>query len=176
MELQLQASSATSLAPNFTKFASFSRTQIPHSKSPLGFFNPGRRNPIIVLAKNKKNKQDTHSFVPKPDEATGPFPEAVLLKQVWPRTLSFFFLAFSTGYWICVELFFFFPTIWVELFLLCLSWLISNNRIWVLNFGMWVVLSFRRKFKKMEDFSLILLMRKNVSQLFCLFFFFFFPS
>ncbi|GLT98945.1 hypothetical protein SLE2022_164170 [Rubroshorea leprosula] len=81
MESLLQASSATSLAPNFPKFTSFSRTQIPHLKSSLWFFNRGRRNPVIVLAKNKKNKQDTHSFVPKPDEATGPFPEAVLLKQ-----------------------------------------------------------------------------------------------
>ncbi|GLT67202.1 hypothetical protein SLA2020_395280 [Shorea laevis] len=81
MESLLQASSATSLAPNFAKFTRFSRTQVPHLKSSLWFFNPGRRNPVIVLAKNNKNKQDTHSFVPKPDEATGPFPEAVLLKQ-----------------------------------------------------------------------------------------------
>lgn len=36
---------------------------------------------MIVGAKKKSNKQDAHSFVPKPDEATGPFPEAVLLKQ-----------------------------------------------------------------------------------------------
>lgn len=34
----------------------------------------------MVRAKKKKDKQDSHSFVPKPDEATGPFPEAVLLK------------------------------------------------------------------------------------------------
>lgn len=31
--------------------------------------------------KNKNNKVDNHSFAPKPDEATGPFPEAVLLKE-----------------------------------------------------------------------------------------------
>ncbi|CAO2821484.1 unnamed protein product [Amaranthus hypochondriacus] len=32
--------------------------------------------------KNSKNsKVDTHSFAPKPDEATGPFPESVLLKE-----------------------------------------------------------------------------------------------
>lgn len=37
---------------------------------------------VIVEAKKKKNKVDKHSFVPRPDEATGPFPEAVLLKEV----------------------------------------------------------------------------------------------
>lgn len=30
---------------------------------------------------SKKKKGDSHNFVPKPDEATGPFPEAVLLKE-----------------------------------------------------------------------------------------------
>ncbi|KAG9457768.1 hypothetical protein H6P81_002276 [Aristolochia fimbriata] len=39
----------------------------------------GRRK--LVIAAAKKKKVDTHSFVPKPDEATGPFPEAVLLKR-----------------------------------------------------------------------------------------------
>ncbi|XP_040990987.1 glutamic acid-rich protein [Juglans microcarpa x Juglans regia] len=40
------------------------------------------RDSVIVGAKNSKNKKaDGHSFVPKPDEATGPFPEAVLLKE-----------------------------------------------------------------------------------------------
>ncbi|CAK7326298.1 unnamed protein product [Dovyalis caffra] len=48
----------------------------------------GLRKSVVVEAKksnksnrNKKNKQDTHSFVAKPDEAVGPFPEAVLLKE-----------------------------------------------------------------------------------------------
>ncbi|KAJ7980429.1 30S ribosomal protein S6 [Quillaja saponaria] len=36
---------------------------------------------VIVRAKKKDKKEDTHSFISKPDEATGPFPEAVLLKQ-----------------------------------------------------------------------------------------------
>lgn len=30
---------------------------------------------------NKKRKEDRHSFVSKPDEATGPFPEALLLRE-----------------------------------------------------------------------------------------------
>lgn len=30
---------------------------------------------------NKKRKEDRHSFIPKPDEATGPFPEALLLRE-----------------------------------------------------------------------------------------------
>lgn len=36
---------------------------------------------MITLAKKRKNKPDSHSFAPKPDEATGPFPEAILLKE-----------------------------------------------------------------------------------------------
>ncbi|KAA3452951.1 acidic leucine-rich nuclear phosphoprotein 32 family member A [Gossypium australe] len=44
----------------------------------------GRRKLLIVEAKKNKNndnKQDSHSFIPKPDETTGFFPEAVLLKE-----------------------------------------------------------------------------------------------
>lgn len=45
----------------------------------------GPRKSVIVGAKKKNNKErkkeDKHSFVSKPDEATGPFPEAVLLKE-----------------------------------------------------------------------------------------------
>ncbi|XP_008801732.2 uncharacterized protein LOC103715764 [Phoenix dactylifera] len=36
---------------------------------------------VVAGAKKRKNKPDSHSFVSKPDEATGPFPEAVLLKK-----------------------------------------------------------------------------------------------
>ncbi|XP_011019409.1 PREDICTED: uncharacterized protein LOC105122164 [Populus euphratica] len=57
------------------------------SARPL-FPSLGLRKSVIVDAKksnknnnNKKNKQDTHSFVAKPDEAIGPFPEAILLKE-----------------------------------------------------------------------------------------------
>ncbi|KAL5996528.1 hypothetical protein ACLOJK_026608 [Asimina triloba] len=43
------------------------------------------RTSVIVGARGKKKKdktkEDAHSFVVKPDEATGPFPEAVLLKK-----------------------------------------------------------------------------------------------
>lgn len=42
----------------------------------------GSRKSVIVGAKKNNKKEDTHSFVAKPDEATGPFPEAVLLKEV----------------------------------------------------------------------------------------------
>ncbi|KAL2534735.1 Translation elongation factor EF1B/ribosomal protein S6 family protein [Abeliophyllum distichum] len=36
----------------------------------------------VAAAKKENNKRESnHSFVPKPDEATGPFPEAVLLKE-----------------------------------------------------------------------------------------------
>ncbi|OWM71079.1 protein WHAT'S THIS FACTOR 1 homolog, chloroplastic [Punica granatum] len=42
-----------------------------------------RRRLVIVGAKKKSkdDRMDSHSFVPKPDEATGLFPEAVLLKE-----------------------------------------------------------------------------------------------
>ncbi|XP_055960786.1 protein REGULATOR OF FATTY ACID COMPOSITION 3, chloroplastic-like isoform X2 [Mercurialis annua] len=46
------------------------------TKLPLGFHS---RKSIIVGA--RKKKEDKHSFVSKEDEATGPFPEAVLLKE-----------------------------------------------------------------------------------------------
>ncbi|KAM2348697.1 hypothetical protein ACFX1X_012297 [Malus domestica] len=43
-----------------------------------------RRSVIVGARKNsnkEKNKEDNHSFASKPDEATGPFPESVLLRQ-----------------------------------------------------------------------------------------------
>ncbi|KAK8671248.1 hypothetical protein V6N13_037848 [Hibiscus sabdariffa] len=59
---------------------------------PYPFFNLprdnsqlGRRKLLIVESKKNKindnDKQDTHSFIPKQDETTGFFPEAVLLKE-----------------------------------------------------------------------------------------------
>lgn len=42
--------------------------------------------------KKKKKKIDSHSFAPKPDEATGPFPESVLLREVFPFFSSSFFV------------------------------------------------------------------------------------
>ncbi|PKA52489.1 hypothetical protein AXF42_Ash019115 [Apostasia shenzhenica] len=44
-------------------------------------FIGGPRILFIVRAKKSKEKPDGHSFVVKPNEATGPFPEAVLLKK-----------------------------------------------------------------------------------------------
>lgn len=45
----------------------------------------GVRKPVTVEAKKctntNKNRVDNHSFVVKPDEAMGPFPEAVLLRE-----------------------------------------------------------------------------------------------
>ncbi|KAF3456400.1 hypothetical protein FNV43_RR01050 [Rhamnella rubrinervis] len=41
----------------------------------------GHRKSVIVGAKKNNEKEDTHSFVARPDEATGPFPESVLLKE-----------------------------------------------------------------------------------------------
>ncbi|PIA60968.1 hypothetical protein AQUCO_00300468v1 [Aquilegia coerulea] len=36
---------------------------------------------LVIVEAKKKKKSDSHSFVSKPNEATGPFPEAVLLKE-----------------------------------------------------------------------------------------------
>ncbi|KAK6930317.1 hypothetical protein RJ641_004411, partial [Dillenia turbinata] len=50
------------------------------------------RKSVIVEAK-KKNKVDSQSFVAKPDEATGPFPEALLLKEKKVEKMENFFLS-----------------------------------------------------------------------------------
>ncbi|GAA0154914.1 ribosomal protein [Lithospermum erythrorhizon] len=50
----------------------------------IASLKPSLSSGIIVAAakKDKKSKkEDRHSFVPKPDESTGPFPESVLLKE-----------------------------------------------------------------------------------------------
>lgn len=53
------------------------------SSSSLPFHSRKLRfSSLIAAANKKKKKDDTHSFVPRPDEATGPFPEAILLKEV----------------------------------------------------------------------------------------------
>ncbi|KAG4956539.1 hypothetical protein JHK84_042517 [Glycine max] len=55
----------------------------PSSSSlPLSLQNKPRKSAsVIVSARKKDKKEDTHSSVPKPDEVTGFFPEAVLLKK-----------------------------------------------------------------------------------------------
>jgi len=57
----------------------------PTSSSLLPFSihnKPRKSASLIVSARKKDKKDDTHSSVPQPDEATGFFPEAVLLKKV----------------------------------------------------------------------------------------------
>jgi len=44
--------------------------------------NPRKSFSLIMNARKKDKKADTHSFVPKSDESTGFFPESVLLKKV----------------------------------------------------------------------------------------------
>ncbi|KAJ8493217.1 hypothetical protein OPV22_014938 [Ensete ventricosum] len=39
------------------------------------------RGLVATGAKKRNKKTDSHSFAPRPDESTGPFPEAVLLKK-----------------------------------------------------------------------------------------------
>ncbi|KAK9992041.1 hypothetical protein SO802_027026 [Lithocarpus litseifolius] len=100
MEALTNASSAAYLTPKASNFAikisSFLRNQNPYTKFANGYFPislsrpfttqklcAGHRDSVIVGAKksHKNKKPDTHSFVPKPEEATEFFPEAVLLKE-----------------------------------------------------------------------------------------------
>lgn len=95
MESVLLTSSSSCSTPNL--FVSFraQNVSINHgfsSKSNLDrthfVFSSSQKlkSSAIVAAASKKDKNskkvDTHSFVVKPDESAGLFPEAVLLKQV----------------------------------------------------------------------------------------------
>ncbi|KAF8394703.1 hypothetical protein HHK36_020920 [Tetracentron sinense] len=95
MEVLIQASSANCFPSKSFKWVhnqSFLRNQISCfsftnvCSSPWPFYaqklslDDRRRKSVIAEAKKKK-KDDSHSFVAKPDEATGPFPEAVLLRE-----------------------------------------------------------------------------------------------
>lgn len=93
-----------SIALKSTQFALNSRNclrasdngcKYPYSSSSFSCLLPsfshklslGGNSAIVAAAKkenkpNKRRKEDSHSFIPKPDESTGPFPEAVLLKEV----------------------------------------------------------------------------------------------
>lgn len=59
---------------------------------------------------NARKKEDNHSFVPKPDEITGFFPESVLLKKVvffysYPLFFLLFILVYFFGSfnWFCFK-------------------------------------------------------------------------
>ncbi|KAF9592690.1 hypothetical protein IFM89_016767 [Coptis chinensis] len=58
----------------------FSPSSFSNQKLCITGVKKNRRGSVITEAKKKK-KADSHSAIPKPDEATGPFPEAVLLKE-----------------------------------------------------------------------------------------------
>lgn len=49
------------------------------TNSPVDWRNG--RGLVATGAKKRNKKVDSHSFAPRPDESTGPFPEAVLLKK-----------------------------------------------------------------------------------------------
>ncbi|KAL5541485.1 hypothetical protein UlMin_009195 [Ulmus minor] len=63
---------------NQTSFLIFSNG---HSSSSQKLSVKHRKSVIVAAKKKHARKEDTHSFVPKPDEDIGPFPEAVLLKE-----------------------------------------------------------------------------------------------
>lgn len=81
-------SSVKIVAPTLPKLqikSGFFGDQLSFSVFPQQNSCLGRRKLLIVEAKKNKNndnKQDSHSFIPKLDETTGFFPEAVLLKEV----------------------------------------------------------------------------------------------
>ncbi|CBI22849.3 hypothetical protein VitviT2T_006155 [Vitis vinifera] len=60
---------------NQTPFLTFSKGYSSISANRL------RKSVVAEAKKRKKDSVDAHNFVPKPDEATGVFPEAVLLKE-----------------------------------------------------------------------------------------------
>ncbi|XP_039127109.1 30S ribosomal protein S6 [Dioscorea cayenensis subsp. rotundata] len=94
MELSLMASSSspTRLLPLAQSLHLLQREihvpiwSKPFSSLKVHLSERSRRSLVVAGAKNKKKnksseKVDDHSFVSRPDEATGPFPEAVLLKK-----------------------------------------------------------------------------------------------
>lgn len=88
---------ANSYSSSFLPFSSQNLTTTTTSLS----LRRRRRTSVIVAGKKNKNyqkKADNHSFVSKPDESTGPFPEAVLLKQVHYYYLSSIFSSFICLY------------------------------------------------------------------------------
>ncbi|RVW26453.1 30S ribosomal protein S6 [Vitis vinifera] len=60
---------------NQTPFLTFSKGYSSISANRL------RKSVVAEAKKRKKDSVDAHNFVPEPDEATGVFPEAVLLKE-----------------------------------------------------------------------------------------------
>ncbi|CAH9108563.1 unnamed protein product [Cuscuta europaea] len=60
---------------------SSAKFHLPSSSFSLPFSSGKLRFSSLIAAANKNKKVDNHSFFPGPDEATGPFPEAVLLKE-----------------------------------------------------------------------------------------------
>ncbi|KAL0911794.1 hypothetical protein M5K25_019959 [Dendrobium thyrsiflorum] len=84
MEVSLITSSSSSSAVNFL----LNKGPNPITRPPFCLFScrkklsgSGQRSLVVARANKRKEKPDSHSFIPKPDEATGPFPEAVLLKK-----------------------------------------------------------------------------------------------
>ncbi|XP_072968522.1 protein REGULATOR OF FATTY ACID COMPOSITION 3, chloroplastic [Typha angustifolia] len=84
------SSSSSSFTHNLPRalFPQCPRTQRETTRRLLffscGFFSQkelDRGRLVVAGAKKRKDKPDSHSFVAKPDEATGPFPESVLLKK-----------------------------------------------------------------------------------------------
>ncbi|KAI0498409.1 hypothetical protein KFK09_021650 [Dendrobium nobile] len=85
----MQASLITS-SPSSSSAVSFLLDKGPNPVARLPFClfscrkklsGSGQRSLVVARANKRKEKPDSHSFIPKPDEATGPFPEAVLLKK-----------------------------------------------------------------------------------------------
>ncbi|CAA3001918.1 uncharacterized protein LOC111376818 [Olea europaea var. sylvestris] len=79
------SSGSSSLNGNYRFLVSENRYKYPSSSfSQLSLQKVRLRGTSVTVtaAKKERSKRESnHSFVPKPDEATGPFPEAVLLKR-----------------------------------------------------------------------------------------------
>ncbi|RRT47712.1 hypothetical protein B296_00053554 [Ensete ventricosum] len=89
MEATLMSSSVAQRTLFFQSPRSHGFSSRRHSSSASDAFQTNspvdRRNGrglVATGAKKRNKKTDSHSFAPRPDESTGPFPEAVLLKKI----------------------------------------------------------------------------------------------
>ncbi|KAJ6816762.1 uncharacterized protein M6B38_415670 [Iris pallida] len=85
MEVRPMTSSSSSLPRLNSKFP-LHRSNSSNTFRPNVLSCRKKSGSVVVAAGGKKKndrkgKANTHSFIPKPEEATGPFPEAVMLKK-----------------------------------------------------------------------------------------------
>lgn len=96
-----------------TPFLTFSKAYPSISANSL------RKTVVAEAKKKRKDSVDAHNFVPRPDEATGFFPEAVLLREVTPSPFFLRFFFFFVASLVLLPKCSFFPLF--NFFRLCLN-------------------------------------------------------